>query len=289
MYVKLNLFIWRDLSSKHSLALYEVLKDYQNIKQIRIEIDDFRKVVGLEAGQYKIFTMLRKRVIDVAVEEINKKTDLRVQYELEKRGRKIVAITFDVSGVTQYEVKEKNSIEILSKLQGYGIQEKLAHELIQKHDEDYILANIRVVEEDLQSGKDIRNIPGYLLKAFEVDYRPVETEFDKKKKAQKQEKEAQNRGLALKKMKDQEFLKEFERNKLQQIQSLLKTLNEETLKELKEEFLSGIKSNPIFSRILESKGFEAAIMQLQWNKFLAERYLAEEDHSFEAFKALKAG
>lgn len=85
MYVKLNLFIWRDLSSKHSLALYEVLKDYQNIKQIRIEINDFRKVVGLEPGQYKIFTMLKKRVIDVAVDEINEKTDLRVQYNLERR------------------------------------------------------------------------------------------------------------------------------------------------------------------------------------------------------------
>lgn len=186
-------------------------------------------------------------------------------------------------------MKEKNNTEILAKLQGYGIQEKLATSLIQKHDEDYILANIRVVEEDLQRGKEIRNIPGYLLTAFQVDYRPVETEFDKKKKAQKQEIEAQNRGLALKKMKEQELLKEFERNKLQQIQNLLKTLDEETLKELKEEFLQGIHSNPIFSRILESKGFETATMQLQWHKFLAERYLAEEMCSFETFKALKAG
>jgi hypothetical protein len=31
-----------------------------------------------------------------------------------------------------------------------GIRDSVAKELIEKHDEDYILANIRVVEEELQ-------------------------------------------------------------------------------------------------------------------------------------------
>lgn len=97
MYVKLNLFIWRDLNSKHSLALYEILKDYQNIGRIRIEVDDFKRLVGIEPEQYKIFTMLRKRIIDTAVKEINEKTDLKVVYDLEKQGRKITTIVFRVS------------------------------------------------------------------------------------------------------------------------------------------------------------------------------------------------
>ena len=48
MYVKLNMFIRRDLNSKHSLALYEMLKDYQNIGRIRIGMEAFRKLVGVE-------------------------------------------------------------------------------------------------------------------------------------------------------------------------------------------------------------------------------------------------
>lgn len=96
MYVKLNLFIARDLSSKHSLALYEVLKDYQNIGKLRIAIQDFRKLIGVEASQYKVFTMLKKRILDVAVTEINAKTDLKVEYQLERQGRKITAIAFKV-------------------------------------------------------------------------------------------------------------------------------------------------------------------------------------------------
>jgi hypothetical protein len=55
----------------------------------------------------------------------------------------------------------------------------VAKELIEKHDEDYILANIRVVEEELQEWKVIRNIPAYLMKAFQVDFRPLETEHSK--------------------------------------------------------------------------------------------------------------
>jgi plasmid replication initiation protein len=60
-----------------------MLKDYQNIGRIRVEIDAFRKLLGIEPDQYKIFTMLKKRIIDTAVDEINEKTDLKVVYDLE--------------------------------------------------------------------------------------------------------------------------------------------------------------------------------------------------------------
>lgn len=109
MYVKLNLFISRDLSSKHSLALYEILKDYEKLEELRIEIDDFRRLIGLKSGQYKIFTMLRERVIDVAVKEINQKTDLKVRYTLEKQGRKIVAICFKIENQSSDE-EQQNSL-----------------------------------------------------------------------------------------------------------------------------------------------------------------------------------
>lgn len=47
MYVKLDLLILRGLNSKYSSALYESLKDYQNLKKIRIEIDNLRKLMGV--------------------------------------------------------------------------------------------------------------------------------------------------------------------------------------------------------------------------------------------------
>ncbi len=40
--------------------------------------------------------MLRKRVLDRAVKEINKKTDINLHYELKKEGRKITTIQFNI-------------------------------------------------------------------------------------------------------------------------------------------------------------------------------------------------
>ena len=96
MFVKLDLFVTRGLTSKHSLVLYEVLKDYKNLKDFRIDLENFRKLVGLAPKSYPKFPMLKKRVIDVAMKEINEKTDIRISYELEKIGRKTIAIWFKV-------------------------------------------------------------------------------------------------------------------------------------------------------------------------------------------------
>lgn len=40
--------------------------------------------MGIKDGQYKIFTMLKKRVVDKAIEEINEKTDIEVSIDLER-------------------------------------------------------------------------------------------------------------------------------------------------------------------------------------------------------------
>lgn len=283
MYVKLNLFIRRDLSSKHSLALYEVLKDYQNIKKIRIDIDDFRKIVGLEPEQYKIFTMLKKRVIEVAVEEINEKTDLKISYDLEKQGRKIVAIHFEVTGTSLHEEQSRDNSDILAKLEEYGIRKTQALKLIEERDEDYILANIRIVEEELQNGKGIRNVAAYLMKAFQVDFRPVETPYDKAKKAEQLQAAQDEQAAKAKEKEQQELQKAFDKKKDEAVENLLKGFDQTDLKSLKEEFTTGIKDNPLFSKMLESKGFDSPVLQVHRKRFLAENHLPQEVYDFDFY------
>lgn len=283
MYVKLNLFIRRGLSSKHSLALYEILKDYQNIGNIRIEIENFRRLVGVSEGQYKIFTMLQKRIIDVAVEEINEKTDLKAMYDLEREGRKITAIIFRVHATIKEETKTSTNEEIISKLKGLGIREATARELLEKHDEDYVLANIRIVEEELAGGKTIRNVPAYLMKAFEVDFRPLETEQDRIKKLKTEEKFQASKRAALEQEQRKGLLKRFEQEKMQAVSTVLNDLKPAEIKALKAEFLTGIQANPLFKKMLDSKGFEAAIIQSHRHKFIAEKYLSKTAYSFDEF------
>ena len=40
--------------------------------------------------------MLKKRVVDKAIQEINEKTDIQISYDLEKEGRRISALSFNV-------------------------------------------------------------------------------------------------------------------------------------------------------------------------------------------------
>lgn len=94
MYVRLNLLALRDLKSKHSIALYEFLQDYIKLGKYSCTTEDFRLLMGIKAGQYKVFTLMKKRVLDVAVNEINEKTDMTVSYEVERYGRKITHIHF---------------------------------------------------------------------------------------------------------------------------------------------------------------------------------------------------
>ena len=90
MFFRLNLLLQRGFKSKYGIALYELLLDYKGIKKIYIEIDKFRKLMGIQPEQYSIFAMLKKKVIDKAIEEINEKSDLNVSYEVERSGRKVI-------------------------------------------------------------------------------------------------------------------------------------------------------------------------------------------------------
>jgi len=48
MFVRLNLLVIMGLSSKHSVVLYEFLKDYINLGKYSIHIKDFKELMGIE-------------------------------------------------------------------------------------------------------------------------------------------------------------------------------------------------------------------------------------------------
>ena len=52
--------------------------------------------MGLDEGEYKAMNDFKKRVLDLAVSEINEKTDLTVSYTQQKRGRVVSGFGFVV-------------------------------------------------------------------------------------------------------------------------------------------------------------------------------------------------
>ncbi|NYC00045.1 replication initiation protein, partial [Clostridium beijerinckii] len=83
-YTKYQLKNIMQFKSTYSFRLYELLKQYEKIGIRSITIDDFRCVLDIDDKQYPKYANLKQKVISVAVNEINSKTDLYIEYEEEK-------------------------------------------------------------------------------------------------------------------------------------------------------------------------------------------------------------
>ena len=114
-----------NLNSVYSVRLYELLIQWKTAGKTPVfELSLFRGQMGLDDGEYKAMNDFKKRVLDLAVNEINEKTDLTVSYTQEKKGRLIHGFKFTVkqkqaqkpSKNARIDDKDPNTLDIFHKL-----------------------------------------------------------------------------------------------------------------------------------------------------------------------------
>ncbi len=226
--------------------------------------------------------MLKHRVLDIAVNEINEKTDIFVEYTLENMGRKVIALLLKVKPKNEGMLEHNARHSIREKLQAFGVSDKKIEALLKKHDEQYLWANISIVEEQLKKGK-ITNTTGYLLTSFESDFRSAETEQDQSKKKQKALKAQETEAAKAREAERQSLLDAFETWKGDLVKTRIGELAETEIARLKNAFIESISNNEIFKRIYNSKGFEYPTIQIQWHKFLCPVLLTPEELDFSIY------
>lgn len=87
----------RDLNSAYSIRLYEIAAQWRNAGQTPlIELAEFRQKMGLAEGEYKGIDDLKKRVLNLAVKQINDTTDITLECEQVKAGRSIKGFIFKI-------------------------------------------------------------------------------------------------------------------------------------------------------------------------------------------------
>lgn len=85
------------MNSAYSVRLYELLVQWKKAKKTPVfDIEVFREQLGVEPTEYNRIYDLKKNVVDLAVNEVNQKTDLKVSYKQIKKGRTITGFTFTV-------------------------------------------------------------------------------------------------------------------------------------------------------------------------------------------------
>ena len=109
-----------DFKSQYSIRLYELLIKYKDVgNSKKYTIEEIRSLLGIGINEYKVLADFKKRVLDLAVKEINDKTDTTIKYDQFKEGRTISHILFKIGkklAKKKKDSKDQNTVDMFTGL-----------------------------------------------------------------------------------------------------------------------------------------------------------------------------
>jgi plasmid replication initiation protein len=84
------------MTSAHAVRVYELLSQHRDIGNRTLNLTWLRETLGVEPGEYKLTADFIRKVIQVAVKQINDHSDLTVSYKPVKTGRAITDFAFKI-------------------------------------------------------------------------------------------------------------------------------------------------------------------------------------------------
>jgi plasmid replication initiation protein len=84
--------------SQYSIRLYEiVIKWASQTKTKKYTVDEIRSLLGADDGKYERISNFKTRILNVAIDEINEKSDIVIEYEQFKTGRDVTHFQFKIT------------------------------------------------------------------------------------------------------------------------------------------------------------------------------------------------
>ena len=84
-----------DFKSVYAVRLYELLMQWKSVGKTPVyELNKFRSQLGIGVNEYTRMEAFKRRVLDIAVDQINEFSDITVKYEQHKKGRSISGFSF---------------------------------------------------------------------------------------------------------------------------------------------------------------------------------------------------
>jgi plasmid replication initiation protein len=96
LFTRFNIQSIKPLKSGYAIRIYLMCKQFQDTGFYKNTIEEFKKQLEIEY-KYKQVSDLKKRVLEVAKKQINENTDIIINYEFEKKGRKYTNIKFRIT------------------------------------------------------------------------------------------------------------------------------------------------------------------------------------------------
>lgn len=164
-------------SSKYAKRLYGLACQWRSVGKKRFEISKLKKMLGLinKKGeeQFERVSEFKKKVLDVAKEQINKNTDIQFDYELTKRGRSFHWVTIFVntqkSKVLEIDFGKSVAVQKFeSKLKAYGFNEEQAEIIAMKEKEEDFDSLISDLKDRVRNRKlNVESPIAYLIGVYQ--------------------------------------------------------------------------------------------------------------------------
>lgn len=104
------------LKSSYAIRLYELLKQYEKIRERMFTLDDLRNILGAD-DIYPAYGNFKQRILVPAQNELKDKTDIQFDIAEYKTGRKVDRVKFIIRGRTSGEKPTRVFEERLSEFQ----------------------------------------------------------------------------------------------------------------------------------------------------------------------------
>lgn len=162
------------LKSSYAIRIYELLKQYEKLKERTFHIADLRKILGAE-DIYPAYGNFKQRVLIPAQKELQKKTDINFEIEEIKTGRRVEKVKFIIVKDHKKTVPEqldlfedslndfKNVNLFKQRVQKWALSMgiKISDEMIASW-EKFGQDKVNYLMEQVQMRKDINNPIGYI-------------------------------------------------------------------------------------------------------------------------------
>ena len=83
------------MKSQYSIRLYEIFKSYEYLHTKMYEINELKKILMCE--HYTRFPDFKRKVLNIALREINEFSDIMVEYKLLKESKRFAKIEFNIT------------------------------------------------------------------------------------------------------------------------------------------------------------------------------------------------
>lgn len=165
-------------TSVHAIRIYELLKQYENVGERVMTIDEIKSYCGVKShlNQYIHF---ESRILLIAQREINNKSDIKFTFEKIKHGRKIESIRFLISKNMVYEIlQEPQKLEnasvlvpVFYQLKDFGLTRKVIEKILAENSESDVRKAIQAIDVQITKGK-VRNPKAILITAIKEKWTP---------------------------------------------------------------------------------------------------------------------